>query len=42
MVKAAKDDAGEVDGRCEIAHQRALNAHNVPPTNNNKDNVKAD
>lgn len=36
VVKTAQDDAGEVDGRCEIAHQRALNAHNVPPTNNNK------
>lgn len=31
MVKAAKDDAGEVDWLCEVAHQRALNAHHIPP-----------
>lgn len=31
MVKAAKDDAGEVDRLCEVAHQRALDAHHVPP-----------
>lgn len=31
MVKAAKDDAGEVDWLCEVAHQRALDAHHIPP-----------
>lgn len=31
VVKAAQDDAGEVDGLREVAHQRALDAHHVPP-----------
>lgn len=31
MVKAAEDDAGEVDRLCEVAHQRALDAHYIPP-----------
>jgi len=31
VVKAAEDDAGEVDRLCEVAHQRALDAHHVPP-----------
>jgi len=31
VVKAAEDDAGEVDRLREVAHQRALDAHHVPP-----------
>ena len=31
MVKAAKDDAGEVDWLREEAHQGALNAYYIPP-----------
>lgn len=31
MVQAAQDDAGEVDGLSEVAHQRALKSNNVPP-----------
>lgn len=36
MVKTAEDDAGEVDGLHEVAHQRALNAHNIPPKKHKK------
>lgn len=31
MVQAAQDDAGEVDGLCEIAHQGALESNHIPP-----------
>lgn len=31
VVKAAQDDAGEVDRLCEVAHQRALDANHIPP-----------
>lgn len=31
MVQAAQDDAGEVDGLGEVAHQRALKSNHVPP-----------
>lgn len=31
VVKAAQDDAGEVDRLREVAHQRALDAHHIPP-----------
>lgn len=31
MVQAPQDDAGEVDGFSEVAHQRALNTKNIPP-----------
>lgn len=36
MVKTAQDDAGEVDGLHEVAHQRALNAYNIPPKKHKK------
>lgn len=36
MVKTAEDDAGEVDGLHEVAHQRALDAHNIPPKKKRK------
>lgn len=32
VVKAAEDDAGEVDWLREVAHQGALNSHHVPST----------
>ena len=31
VVQAAQDDAGEVDGLGEVAHERALDPHHVPP-----------
>lgn len=31
MVKATQDDAREVNGLCEVAHQRALESDHVPP-----------
>lgn len=31
VVEAAEDDAGEVDGLREVAHQGALDAHHIPP-----------
>lgn len=31
MIEAAQDDAGEVDGLSEVAHQRALESNHVPP-----------
>lgn len=31
VVEAAQDDAGEVDGLCKVAHERALDPHHVPP-----------
>lgn len=31
VVQAAQDDAGEVDGLSEIAHQTALEPNHVPP-----------
>lgn len=31
MIQAAQDDAGEVDGLSEVAHQRALESNHVPP-----------
>lgn len=31
MVQAAQDDAGKVDGLCEIAHQGALESNHIPP-----------
>lgn len=31
MVQAAQDDAGEVDGLGEVAHQRTLETNHVPP-----------
>lgn len=30
VVEAAEDDAGEVDGLGEVAHQRTLDSHHVP------------
>lgn len=35
VIQAAQDDAGEVDGLGEVAHQRALDAHHVPPAGTN-------
>lgn len=35
VIQAAQDDAGEVDGLSEVAHQRALDAHHVPPAGTN-------
>lgn len=40
MVKAAKDDAGEVDWLCEVAHQRPLNAHHIPPAERKHTHVR--
>lgn len=40
VVQTAQDDAGEVDGLHEVAHQRALDAHNVPPGSTGR--VRAD
>lgn len=31
MVQAAQNDAGEVDGLSEVAHQRALESNYIPP-----------
>lgn len=31
VVQAAQDDAGKVNGLCEVAHQRALEPDHVPP-----------
>lgn len=31
MIQAAQDDAGEVHGLSEVAHQRALESNHVPP-----------
>lgn len=42
MVQAAQDDAGEVDGLCEVAHQRALDAHHVPPAQETHTHTQAD
>lgn len=36
VIQAAQDDAGEVDGLSEVAHQRALDAHHVPPAETNQ------
>lgn len=30
VIQAAQNDAGEVDGLGEVAHERALDAHHVP------------
>lgn len=30
VVQTAQDDAGEVDGLCEIAHQGALESNHIP------------
>ncbi len=31
MVQAAQNDAGEVHGLSEVAHQRALESNHIPP-----------
>lgn len=31
MVKATQDDAREVNGLCEVAHQGTLESNHVPP-----------
>ena len=31
VVQASQDNAGEVDGLCEVTHQRALDPYYVPP-----------
>lgn len=31
VVQAAQNNAGEVDGLSEVAHQRALETNHVPP-----------
>lgn len=43
MIQAAQDDAGEVDGLGEVAHQRALDTHHIPsaPKHTGKQQVKA-
>lgn len=41
VIQAAQDDAGEVDGLSEVAHQRALDAHHVPPARTNPNNLRS-
>ncbi len=36
VIQAAQDDAGEVDGLSEVAHQRALDAHHIPSAGTNQ------
>lgn len=41
VVQAAQDDAGKVNGLCEVAHQRALEPDHVPPGEGQKQDCLA-